>query len=120
MPRRVIVPAGAGAPANPLSAGIASGGFVFVSGQTAAEKMGLDAQTRAVLEKVGDVLRAAGTSYAQVVRCGVYLTDATAFAAMNAVYREFFPTDPPARSTIICALADPRILIEIDCVATVS
>lgn len=93
------------------------GRLVFVSGQTAAEVNGLGAQTRAVLEKLGAVLRAAGTDYANVARCGVYLTDMAGFKEMNVIYREFFPTDPPARSTIGCALAHPDILVEIDCVA---
>lgn len=113
----VIVPDGAVPSANPLSAGVAVGQLLFVSGQTAADKSGVEAQTRAVLEKLGAVLRAAGTDFAHVARCGVYLKDAGTFGEMNAVYREYFRHDPPARSTIICQLANADVLVEIDCVA---
>ena len=54
-----------------------------------------------------------------MLRCGVYLSDIRTFDAMNAVYREFFPSAPPARSTIECKMASPAILVEIDCVAGV-
>ena len=120
MSRKVITPSGVRASLNPLSAGIVVGQIVFVSGQVAPDVQGVEAQTRAVLEKLGAVLRAAGSDYPSVARCGVYLTDMADFPKMNAVYREFFPTEPPARSTIGCALAQPDILVEIDCVAAVS
>ena len=119
MSRKVITPPGLRASANPLSAGVVVGQILFVSGQVAPEIDGVEAQTRAVLEKIGAVLRAAGSDHASVVRCGVYLKDMADFAKMNTVYREFFPADPPARSTIGCALARPDILVEIDCVASV-
>lgn len=119
MSRRVVVPAGVEPSTSPLSAAVASRGLVFVSGQTAAGVLGIEAQTRGVLEKLGVVLKAAGSDYAHVLRCGVYLKDASDFSAMNAVYREFFATEQPARATVICALVDPAILVEIDCVAEV-
>ena len=117
--RRVIVPVGMAPSPNPLSAGIVSGKLLFVSGQTAATVEGIEKQTRAVLERVGAVLEAAGTDHAHVLRCNIYLKDISDFAKMNGVYREFFPSEPPARSTISCVLADPRILVEIDAVAEV-
>jgi 2-iminobutanoate/2-iminopropanoate deaminase len=116
---QVIVPHGAIPSPNPLSAGVAVGRLLFVSGQTAADKSGVEAQTREVLEKLGAVLRAAGSDFAHVARCGVYLKDAGSFGEMNAVYREYFPRDSPARSTIICTLANADVLIEIDCVAEI-
>jgi reactive intermediate/imine deaminase len=117
--RKVIVPAGVTPSPNPLSAGIVSGNLLFVSGQTAANVDGIEAQTRAVLQRMGAVLAAAGTDHAHVLRCKIYLKDMSDFAKMNAVYREFFPSEPPARSTIGCVLADPRILVEIDAIAEV-
>lgn len=119
MSRKVITPAGATPSTNPLSPGVAIGQLVFVSGQTAPEVSGVEAQTRAVLEKLGAVLRAAGSDYKNVGRCGVYLKDIADFPIMNAVYREFFPGDPPARSTIGCPLAHADILVEVDCVAEI-
>ena len=63
------------------------------------------------------VLESAGSSLQEVVRVGVYLVDLKDFDAMNEVYREFFPTDPPARTTVGVQL--PKIKIEIDCIARV-
>jgi reactive intermediate/imine deaminase len=119
MSRKVITPAGALPGTNPLSPGIAVGGLVFVSGQTAPDAKGVEAQARAVLEKLGAVLRAAGSDYKHVARCGVYIKDVADFQTVNAVYREFFPTDPPARSTIVCQLVQTDILVEVDCVGMV-
>jgi 2-iminobutanoate/2-iminopropanoate deaminase len=118
MDRVVIAPRGTSIDA-PLSPGIRFGNILFVAGLVAGEAEGLEAQTRAVLDKIGAVLRAAGTDYRHVLRCGVYLTDIRNWQAMNAIYREYFPKDPPARTTIECKLADPRLLVEIDCVAAI-
>jgi 2-iminobutanoate/2-iminopropanoate deaminase len=117
MKPQVIVPANHKPSGNPLSPAIRAGELLFVSGQTAAGAGGLEEQTRAVIDKIVAVLTAAGTDLAAVVRCGVYLADIRTFQRMNAVYREYFPKDPPARTTIECKMADPAILIEIDCVA---
>ncbi len=120
MSRKVVTPAGVAPNPNPVSPAIVVGDLVFVSGQTARDQQGVEAQTRAVLEKLGAILRAAGSDYTKVARCGVYLKDVGDFQKMNAVYREFFPTEFPARSTIGAPLAHPDVLVEIDCVATVS
>ena len=115
--RITVTPAGWPAPKSPLSPGVKWGNVLYVSGQTAPEVAGVEAQTRAVLEKLGAILRAGGTDYANVLRCGVYLSDIRMFEGMNVVYREFFSSAPPARSTIECKMADPGILVEVDCVA---
>ena len=118
MDRTIVTPQGA-ASKSPLSPGVRWGNVLYVSGQTAPEAVGLEAQTRAVLEKLGAILRAGGSDYANVLRCGVYLSDIRMFEKMNAVYREFFSSAPPARSTIECKMADPGILVEVDCVAAI-
>ena len=117
--RTTVTPAGIPAPKSPLSPGVRWGNVLYVSGQTAPEASTAEAQTRAVLEKLGAILRAGGSDYASVLRCGVYLSDIRTFEAMNAVYREFFASAPPARSTIECKMVDPGILVEVDCVAAV-
>ncbi len=68
-----------------------------------------------MLDNVGRVLRAAGLDFSDVVKSTVYLVDFGDFAAMNAVYREYFPTEPPTRATVgVTALAaDFRIEIEV-------
>jgi 2-iminobutanoate/2-iminopropanoate deaminase len=109
-------------PGGPYSPGIvAEGRFVFVSGQSAMvgrqRQVGTIAdETRLTLENVGQVLSAAGATFADVVRCTVYLADVLDFDAMNAVYQEFFQDPRPSRTTIGCQLRLER-KVEIDCVA---
>jgi 2-iminobutanoate/2-iminopropanoate deaminase len=75
-------------------------------------------ETRRTLQNIRAILEAAGSSLRDVVRVGVFLADLKDFDAVNAVYREFFPEDPPARTTVGAQL--PRIKVEIDCIARVS
>ena len=119
MARTTITPKDVEPPKSPLSPAVRWDGTLFVSGQTAPEVTGVEAQTRAVLEKIGTILRAGGSDYANVLRCGVYLSDIRTFDVMNRVYREFFVSAPPARSTIECKMASSTVLVEIDCIAGV-
>jgi 2-iminobutanoate/2-iminopropanoate deaminase len=68
-----------------------------------------------MLDNVGRLLEAVGLRLADVIKSTVYLRDFDDFAAMNAVYREYFPTDPPTRATVgVTALAaDYRVEIEV-------
>jgi 2-iminobutanoate/2-iminopropanoate deaminase len=70
-------------------------------------------QTRQVLRNVQAVLQAAGSDLDHVLKTTCFLADINDFAAFNEVYREFFPTDPPARSTVQVGLVPPwRVEIE--------
>ncbi len=106
----------------PFSQIVEANGFVFLAGQVGddpgtpgAVPGGIEAETRAMLDNVGRLLHAAGLDYGDVVKCTVYLRDFTEFAAMNTVYREYFPTEPPTRATVgVTALAeDFRVEIEV-------
>ena len=108
--------------AYPFSKVVEANGFVFIAGTVGeapgshgAVPGGIEAETRAMLDNVGQLLRAVGLDYSDVVRCTVYLLYFTEFAAMNTVYREYFPTDPPTRATVgVTALAaDFRVEIEV-------
>ena len=105
---------------SPLSPAVRYGDLLFISGQTAADGVGLEAQAHAVLKKIGELLRAAGGDFGDVLRCGVYLSDIRLRDRMNAVYAEYFKEEPPARTTIECKMADAAVLVEIDCVAAIS
>lgn len=104
---------------------MAFGHLVFSSGLTAADPItgevppGIEAQTRRCFEKLDDILRAAGSSLASVLRVTVYLTDIrTQHAPMTDVFRAVFPSDPPARTTVeVAALSGPDKLIEIEAIA---
>ena len=106
----------------PFSRVVEANGFVFLAGQvgdvpgtSGAVPGGIEAETRAMLDNVARLLRAVGLDLADVVRSTVYLRDFDDFAAMNRVYREYFPTDPPARATVgVTRLAaDFRVEIEV-------
>ena len=120
--RSVVTPAGTTANAN-LSAGIKVGDMLYASGQMGLSRSApdttIEGQTRAALENVKKVMEAGGTSMANVVKCTVFLTRQSDFQGMNKTYREYFPKDPPARSTVIvAALVSAGGLIEIECMAS--
>ena len=111
-------------PSTMLSAGVRVGDLLFASGQLGLKRDAPDStiegQTRQALENTKAVLEAGGTSMANVVKCTVFLISAADFAAMNRVYREFFPKDPPARSTVVvAALVVPIAKVEIECIAAI-
>ena len=110
-------------PVGVCSQAIVSDGFVFVSSgqrpinaQNNHLELGdIHSETLRVLLNVQAILEVAGSSLADTVRMGVFLADLNDFEAMNEVFREFFPENPPARTTIGCNL--PQIKVEIDCIA---
>ena len=113
-------------PVGPYSQAIvADGPLVFVSGQGPIDpktgtfdKNDIAAQTRQVFENITVLLEAAGTSWANVVRVGVFLSDMGNFAAMNEVYGTYVKEPYPARTTVQAQLPG-GIGVEIDCIAVV-
>jgi 2-iminobutanoate/2-iminopropanoate deaminase len=111
--KEVIGPASTGVP---LSAVVRAGNRVFLSGvlgNTDANIGDIAAQTKEVMTRINRSLTQAGLSFADVADSTVYLTDLSQFAGMNAVYRESFPTAPPARATIGTKLVSRNALVEI-------
>jgi 2-iminobutanoate/2-iminopropanoate deaminase len=124
MKREVIVTTKAPGAIGPYSQGIAIGDLVFTAGQggvdPATRKVvegGIQAETRQVLKNIAAILEAAGSCMENVVKTTVYLKDMAEFAQMNAVYAEFFPKDPPARTTIQAAKLPMDISVEIEAIA---
>lgn len=122
--RKVVRTMEAPQPRGPYSQAIVSDGLVFVAGQACVnpqtnelELGDIRSETRQTLQNIRAVLEAAGSSLQDVVRMGVFLADMNDFAAMNEVYQQFFPEDPPARTTVGAQL--PKIKVEIECVARV-
>jgi 2-iminobutanoate/2-iminopropanoate deaminase len=108
---------------GPYSNAVRAGDFIFVAGQAGRHPVsgdvvagGFAAQARQAFENLGAVLRAAGSGLDRVVKTTVFLADATAFAKLNELYAEFFPTNPPVRSTPIVQLP-LGLLISIECIA---
>lgn len=123
MNRTVVATGNAPQALGPYSQAIALDSLVFCAGQIALRPDGtlvegdVSAQTRQVLTNLAAVLEAAGSSLGQVVKTMVFLADMNDFAAMNAVYGEFFPSDPPARSTVEVARLPRDVRVEIECIA---
>jgi 2-iminobutanoate/2-iminopropanoate deaminase len=114
---RRVIPGAQAASGRPFSGATIGNGFVFVSGQTYAEGADVEAQTRGALRKVADLLTAAGTDLGNAMRCTVFMSDLSLYDRMNVAYREFFPSDAPARAVVGCDLGSPSVYVEIDCVA---
>lgn len=122
--RQVIATSGGPKAIGPYSQAIRANGMVFLSGQIpldpATQQLisgDVAAQTERVLENITGILRAAGSSLAQVVKSTVFLKNMSDFAAMNEVYGRHFNADPPARSTVEVARLPKDVLVEIDVIA---
>ena len=120
MPMKPIIPAGSGKPLAPYSPGALADGVLYVSGTLPFDAnndvVHLDdpaAQTRHVLNTIKSVVEAAGGAMTDVTFNSIFITDWANYAAMNAVYAEFFPGDKPARYCIQCGLVKPGALVEI-------
>ena len=124
MPYTPIIPKGSAPPLAPYSPGAKAGKIVYVSGTLAIDKDGktvgagdVRAQTRFVLESVKSVVEAAGGSMKDIAFNHIFLKDLKDYAAMNEVYREYFPASQPARYCIRADLVKPEFLVEIASIA---
>ncbi len=121
--KKIIATPDAPKAVGPYSQAVELNGTLYLSGQLpvnpATGKMaeGIEAQTRQSLRNLGAILAAAGLGYADIVKTTVLLADIADFAAMNAVYAEFFPTDKPARVCYQAAALPLGARVEIDAVA---
>ncbi len=120
MPFKPVVPAGSPPPLAPYSPGARAGNVLYVSGTLALDTAGklvgpgdVRAQTRHVLESIKSVLVAAGGMMSDIAFNQIFLKDLADYAAMNEVYREYFPAHPPARYCIRADLVKPEFLVEI-------
>ena len=108
----------------PFSPVVKAGGVYYLAGhlgrnpKTLSYEPNIAAQTTQTLKNIGQTLSSVGVSMSDIVRCQVFMTDIAGFAEMNRAYRQFFPTNPPARTTVeVSGLAAPDALIEIECTA---
>ena len=120
MPIKPVVPTGSPPPLAPYSPGARAGNMLYVSGTLALDSAGklvgagdVRAQTRHVLETIKSVVAAAGGKMSDIAFNQIFLKDFSDYAAMNEVYREYFPDNPPARYCIRADLVKPEFLVEI-------
>lgn len=121
--KKIIATNNAPAAIGPYSQAVELNGTLFVSGQipvnpaTGEIPQGIEAQTRQVLKNIGAILEVAGLTYNDVVKTTVMIANMADFAAMNAVYAEFFTQDKPARVCFQAAALPKNALVEIDAIA---
>ena len=122
--REVIVPEGT-TPNPILSPGIRVGNLLWTAGSTGSDPEtgvtsdDIQEQTRQTLENLKKVVETTGSSFANVIKVNIYLTDIADRPAVNEVYKTYFPTNPPGRTCIGNAGFDGNTRIEIEMVAVV-
>ena len=121
--RNVVTAPGAPRPIGPYSVGIHTGEMLFTAGMAGVDPQtgklvpgGIEAETRQTLQNLAGILEAGGSSLAGVLKTTVFLQDMAEFSKMNAIYGEFFPSDPPARSTVQVAALPLGARVEIEAI----
>lgn len=124
MTRQAVTTSNAPAAAGAYSQAIVSGEFVFCAGQLGLDPAtgafvegGVEAQAERVLRNLTAVLDAAGATWDDVVKTTIFLADIDDFAAVNAVYAQYVPDPPPARSTFAVGALPKGGLVEIEAIA---
>ncbi len=127
MERQIISTTEAPSAIGPYSQAVQAGGMLFVSGQIPIDPAsgelvqgGIEAETRQVLNNLKAILEAAGSSLEKVVKATLFIADMNQFGTINAIYAEYFQTDPPARACVEVARLPKDVQIEIEAVALVS
>jgi 2-iminobutanoate/2-iminopropanoate deaminase len=110
----------------PLSQAVRAGDWIFASGQLPTDPQtgkrvegGIAAQTRQVCEHLKAIVETGGSSLENVVKVTIYMVDLAELFEMNAVFNEYFPKDPPARTTFQCAALVGGARVEIEAIAFV-
>ncbi len=124
MEQRRVITAGA-PPIGPYSPAVVAGGLVYVSGMLGTGADGqlvgpdVGSQTQRILDRLREILDAAGSSLSQTVSVSVFLKNPADFEALNAAYREYFRESPPARTTVVTDLLNGA-LVEISAIAVLN
>lgn len=114
------------APIGPYSQSTLAGNTLYVSGQIAlvpgTDNLLLDSieeETHQVMKNMGAILKEAGADYSNVVKCSIFVSDMGNFGKINAVYGEYFTSNPPARETVEVSCLPKNVNVEISCIAIV-
>ncbi len=122
--KKSVSTAGAPAAIGPYTQAVIYEQLILCSGQIGldpktGEMAGPDSETqmRQVMQNLGEVLRAAGSSWDRVLKCTIYLADMEDFAVVNKIYGDYFPDNPPAREAVAVKSLPKNALIEVSCMA---
>jgi len=124
--KKVIHTTKAPAAVGPYSQAIESAGLLFISGQIPIDPStgkivegGIKEQTKQVMENIGAILHEAGYEFNDVIKSTCLLSDIENFKAMNEVYGEYYPVNPPARAAFAVKTLPLNVLVEIETVAAI-
>jgi len=108
---------------GPYSQAVQINGMLYTSGMIAIDPItsilstgDIEEQTRLVMENLTALIGSTGATMEDVVKTSVFLNDMNNFAKMNAIYAEYFPSNPPARSTVEVARLPKDVLVEVECI----
>lgn len=120
----VVYSPGAPEPIGPYSQAIVAGNMLFASGQIAIERSSgnlvtgkIEDETKQVMTNLDHVLKSAGFSFKDVVKCTIFLKDMNDFPKVNAIYGQYFVETPPARETVEVSRLPKDVNVEISCIA---
>jgi 2-iminobutanoate/2-iminopropanoate deaminase len=124
--KTIVTSKNAPAPIGPYNQAVKAGGFLFVSGQIALDPQSgamnnadIVTETQQVMKNLQAILKEAGTSFEQVVKCSIFVKDLNNFGTINTVYGEYFTTNAPARETVEVARLPKDANVEISCIAII-
>ena len=122
--KKIIESSKAPAPIGPYSQAVEVNGVLYISGQIPIDQASgelvsgtIEEETEQVMKNLGYILKAAGTSFDQVVKCSIFIKDMGDFAKINAIYGTRFPENPPARETVQVSELPKGVNVEISCIA---
>ena len=126
MGKRCVVAPNAAPAGGPYSHAVAAGNLLFVSGQAPLARDGsgyakgtFEEEVRLTLDNLKTVLEDAGSGLEHVVKTTVFLADMDKFGEFNAIYKGYFPTDPPARTCISPHRIPLDMQVEIEAIAVI-
>jgi 2-iminobutanoate/2-iminopropanoate deaminase len=121
MTKKIILSSDAPAPIGPYSQAVEVNGTLYVSGQIALSAFesgeSIEEETDQVMKNLGYILKEAGYSFEQVVKCSIFIQDMNHFSQINGVYGQYFAENPPARETVEVARLPKNVRVEISCIA---
>lgn len=126
MLKKIVKTEKAPAAIGPYSQAVVHQNIIYCSGQIALDSKSMELvsenveeQTGQVMENIEQILLEAGSSFAKVVKCSIFLADMNDFTIVNEIYGSFFSENPPARETVEVSRLPKDVKIEISCVAYV-
>lgn len=124
MSKEIIFSSDAPAPIGPYSQAVKTGNTLYLSGQIALDPItgelineNITEETHAVMKNMDAVLRAGGFTFADVVKCTIFIRDMGQFATINEAYGQYFKSNPPARETVEVSKLPKNVNVEISCIA---